>query len=90
MTGGLPLELALVAVMSGAWAPDLRLGAGVDAFQNLVLVHICVHVQVGTFTLFQETYHRETFKKMHVSGPKSDYDHRLLTQVCIIGWGGVG
>lgn len=35
---------------------------------------------VGTFTLFQETYHRPTFKKMHISGPKSDFDHRLLTQ----------
>jgi 2-iminoacetate synthase ThiH len=35
---------------------------------------------VGTFTLFQETYHRPTFKQMHVSGPKSDYDHRLLSQ----------
>eukprot|EP00955_Chlamydomonas_euryale_P034908 349922-Chlamydomonas_euryale.AAC.3 len=38
-------------------------------------------VQIGTFTLFQETYHRDTFRKMHVSGPKSDYNHRLLTQV---------
>lgn len=36
--------------------------------------------KIGTFTLFQESYHRETFKKMHVSGPKSDYNHRLLTQ----------
>ena len=36
--------------------------------------------QVGTFTLFQETYHRPTFAKMHVSGPKSDYAHRLLSQ----------
>jgi hypothetical protein len=35
---------------------------------------------VGTFTLFQETYHRPTFQKMHISGPKSDFDHRLLTQ----------
>eukprot|EP00878_Enallax_costatus_P003227 GHUV01003430.1.p1 GENE.GHUV01003430.1~~GHUV01003430.1.p1 ORF type:complete len:413 (+),score=66.68 GHUV01003430.1:153-1391(+) len=35
---------------------------------------------VGTFTLFQETYHRPTFAKMHISGPKSDYEHRLLTQ----------
>jgi 2-iminoacetate synthase len=33
----------------------------------------------GTYTLFQETYHRATFKKMHPYGPKSDYDHRLLT-----------
>lgn len=35
---------------------------------------------MGTFTLFQETYHRPTFARMHVSGPKSDYDHRLLSQ----------
>lgn len=40
-----------------------------------------LHVQVGTFTLFQETYHRPTFAAMHISGPKSDYGHRLLTQV---------
>eukprot|EP00457_Paulinella_chromatophora_P005285 gb/GEZN01005300.1/.p1 GENE.gb/GEZN01005300.1/~~gb/GEZN01005300.1/.p1 ORF type:complete len:530 (+),score=30.34 gb/GEZN01005300.1/:28-1617(+) len=35
---------------------------------------------VGTYTLFQESYHRPTFKQMHPSGPKSDYDHRLLSQ----------
>lgn len=29
---------------------------------------------IGTYILFQETYHRETYKKMHPSGPKSDYD----------------
>lgn len=40
--------------------------------------------QVGTFTLFQETYHRPTFKQMHISGPKSDYDHRLLSQVGLV------
>lgn len=34
---------------------------------------------IGTYTLFQETYHRATFKQMHPYGPKSDYDHRLLT-----------
>lgn len=34
---------------------------------------------IGTYTLFQETYHRATFKHMHPYGPKSDYDHRLLT-----------
>jgi hypothetical protein len=37
-------------------------------------------LQVGTFTLFQETYHKPTFAKMHISGPKSDFNHRLLTQ----------
>lgn len=41
---------------------------------------LCCWVQVGTFTLFQETYHKPTFAKMHVSGPKSDFNHRLLTQ----------
>jgi len=34
---------------------------------------------VGTYTLFQETYHRPTFQKMHISGPKSNYENRLLT-----------
>jgi len=29
---------------------------------------------IGTYILFQETYHRETYKKMHPYGPKSDYD----------------
>ncbi len=31
-------------------------------------------VGIGTYILFQETYHRETYKKMHPSGPKRDYD----------------
>jgi len=34
---------------------------------------------VGTYTLFQETYHRPTFSMMHLAGPKSDYDHRVLS-----------
>jgi [FeFe] hydrogenase H-cluster radical SAM maturase HydG len=32
---------------------------------------------VGTYTLFQETYHRESFAKYHPYGPKSDYDNRV-------------
>ena len=28
---------------------------------------------IGTYILFQETYHHETYKKMHPRGPKSDY-----------------
>ncbi|PNH10796.1 2-iminoacetate synthase [Tetrabaena socialis] len=35
---------------------------------------------VGTFVLFQESYHRDTFKTMHPTGPKSDFDYRVLTQ----------
>lgn len=32
---------------------------------------------IGTYQLFQETYHRETYKKVHISGKKADYDWRL-------------
>ena len=32
---------------------------------------------IGTFQSFQETYHRETYKVMHPSGPKSDYNWRV-------------
>jgi 2-iminoacetate synthase len=30
--------------------------------------------EIGTYILFQETYHRETYRRMHPDGPKSDYD----------------
>jgi len=33
--------------------------------------------RIGTYQLFQETYHYETYKKMHPSGPKSDYLYHL-------------
>ncbi|MBF0245127.1 MAG: [FeFe] hydrogenase H-cluster radical SAM maturase HydG [Planctomycetes bacterium] len=33
--------------------------------------------QIGTYQLFQETYHRETYAHMHLSGPKADYDWRI-------------
>lgn len=29
---------------------------------------------IGTYILFQETYHRATYHHMHKSGPKADYD----------------
>ncbi|MCT4607020.1 MAG: [FeFe] hydrogenase H-cluster radical SAM maturase HydG [Marinisporobacter sp.] len=32
---------------------------------------------IGTFQIFQETYHRETYEKMHEAGFKRDYDYRL-------------
>jgi 2-iminoacetate synthase len=28
---------------------------------------------IGTYVLFQETYHKETYEKLHRSGPKADY-----------------
>lgn len=30
--------------------------------------------EIGTYILFQETYHRDTYAKMHLKGPKHDYD----------------
>lgn len=43
----------------------------VDGFKRLKKTGI------GTYLLFQETYHHETYKKMHPAGPKKDYTYRL-------------
>jgi 2-iminoacetate synthase len=32
---------------------------------------------IGTYQIFQETYHREAYAKYHISGKKKDYDWRL-------------
>jgi 2-iminoacetate synthase len=32
---------------------------------------------IGTYQVFQETYHHETYATCHTSGRKSDYDYRL-------------
>ena len=31
--------------------------------------------EIGTYILFQETYHKETYKKLHPSGPKHNYGY---------------
>jgi len=33
--------------------------------------------QIGTYQLFQETYHRATYTHVHVAGRKKDYDWRI-------------
>ncbi|RJP66496.1 MAG: [FeFe] hydrogenase H-cluster radical SAM maturase HydG [Candidatus Abyssobacteria bacterium SURF_17] len=33
--------------------------------------------KIGTYQLFQETYHIPTYKSLHVSGPKANYEWRL-------------
>ncbi|MFI3286732.1 MAG: [FeFe] hydrogenase H-cluster radical SAM maturase HydG [Rikenellaceae bacterium] len=30
---------------------------------------------IGTYTLFQETYHKESYKRLHPTGPKSNYEY---------------
>lgn len=32
---------------------------------------------IGTYQIFQETYHREAYSRYHISGKKADYDWRL-------------
>jgi 2-iminoacetate synthase len=32
---------------------------------------------IGTYQIFQETYHPETYKRVHTRGPKTDYAFRL-------------
>ncbi len=34
---------------------------------------------IGTYALFQETYHHDTYRTMHPYGPKADYHYRLET-----------
>lgn len=43
----------------------------VDEFKQLKAAGI------GTFQIFQETYHEESYRKVHLSGPKSDPDNRI-------------
>lgn len=33
--------------------------------------------QIGTYQIFQETYHRDVYKKVHLGGKKRDYDWRV-------------
>lgn len=43
----------------------------VDEFRELKAAHI------GTYQLFQETYHRGAYARVHVDGKKSDFDWRI-------------
>ncbi|MCK9521551.1 MAG: [FeFe] hydrogenase H-cluster radical SAM maturase HydG [Proteobacteria bacterium] len=43
----------------------------VEEFKNLA------QAKIGTYQLFQETYHRDTYKSVHIRGQKADYDYRL-------------
>ncbi|QIV77775.1 [FeFe] hydrogenase H-cluster radical SAM maturase HydG [Fervidobacterium pennivorans] len=47
---------------------------------------------IGTFQIFQETYHQPTYKKLHPRGPKSNYAWRLygLDRAMIAGIDDVG
>ena len=40
---------------------------------------------IGTYILFQETYHKESYLQLHPTGPKHDYDYHT-TQPWIAPW----
>jgi 2-iminoacetate synthase len=42
---------------------------------------------IGTYQLFQETYHRETYRAVHVGGRKRDYDWRVTAMHRAMGAG---
>ncbi len=37
---------------------------------------------IGTYQIFQETYHEQTYRRMHPKGPKSDPDNRMDAVDC--------
>ena len=39
--------------------------------------HLLREAKIGTFQIFQETYHRPTYAQMHQAGKKRDYDWRI-------------
>lgn len=41
--------------------------------------HVVKEAGIGTYQVFQETYHREAYKTYHLSGKKADYDYRLTS-----------
>jgi 2-iminoacetate synthase len=43
----------------------------VDEFRSLK------NENIGTYQIFQETYHRETYDQVHLKGKKRDYDYRI-------------
>ncbi|MEI6765170.1 MAG: [FeFe] hydrogenase H-cluster radical SAM maturase HydG [Bacteroidota bacterium] len=34
---------------------------------------------IGTYQIFQETYHKQTYAKYHLGGTKADYENRLIS-----------
>jgi len=45
--------------------------------QSVADFKILKDIGIGTYQVFQETYHHKTYQKMHPRGPKADYQWRL-------------
>lgn len=44
---------------------------------NMEEFHALKDAKIGTYQLFQETYHRDTYAKVHLVGKKRDFDWRV-------------
>lgn len=63
---------------------DMKLGNGEIRRVNVNIASTTVEnykklkeVGIGTYILFQETYHRETYERVHIGGPKKNYEYHL-------------
>ncbi len=63
---------------------DVKIGNGEIRRININIASLSVDgfkqlkaAKIGTYQLFQETYHYDTYKKMHRSGPKANYVNHL-------------
>ncbi len=61
---------------------DMKLGNGEIRRVNVNIAATTVEnykklkdIGIGTYILFQETYHKETYEKVHMAGPKSNYEY---------------
>lgn len=54
----------------------VNINAAPMTVEQLKVLH---EVGIGTYQVFQETYHHETYRRMHPRGPKADYRRRLYS-----------
>jgi 2-iminoacetate synthase len=72
--------LKLVSSIKTAPHGDIRrINVEIPSLTNEEFQRLKATDNIGTYTLFQETYHRETYEKVHKYGKKADYDWRLET-----------
>jgi 2-iminoacetate synthase len=77
--GGIDYVLQAIGTIYG-----VRSGAGEIRRVNVNVAPLTVtdfkqlkDAKIGTYQLFQETYHRATYAAVHLDGPKRDYDWRV-------------
>ena len=74
-----PIEYILVRIMN-IYSIKIKNGAIRRVNVNIAATTVedyrkLKEAGIGTYILFQETYHKESYKKLHPTGPKSNYDY---------------